>query len=397
MNRANNNTGRQGESPIFYRTDVGARKKQPKEEISESIKKELESCAKKIDAAREQEFHSIFERGDELRRAHTLLANHKNGRFWRWVKERCRLGQTQGRRYMDAADAVPVQNRTTVAQYIDVTALYELTKPSSPPEALEGAIKAASEGKHVRRKDAEGMIQISREMERSNGMAELPKRVRLICCDMKEIVEKLSIEPGSVAVVLTHPLYGEADLWMYEAVAALAAKVLRPGGWLLAYAGKIFLDQIHVAMRQHLTYSWQFDVMHRRATVVDALQIEQGAKYVVGYRHQPETPWWPAFVDRLEFAAEKYLGKWQQPVGEAEYLLSSLCPPGGRVLDPCCGTGTVGVACLRLELSFTGGDIDPKMVEIARERLAAVGEVTCCGAVLASRFCPTCGKKAAAA
>jgi adenine-specific DNA-methyltransferase len=88
------------------------------------------------------------------------------------------------------------------------------------------------------------------------------------------------------------------------------------------------------------------------------------------YRHQPATPWWPPFSDRLEFAAEKYLGKWQQPVREAEYLLSNLCPQNGVVLDPACGTGTAAEACLRLGLSFIGGDIDPEMVHIARCRIA---------------------------
>jgi hypothetical protein len=311
-------------------------------------------------------------RGDELLKAHALLANHKNGTFWKWAKDRCRLGRSQGLRYMNAAKAIQAPNRTKVAQYIDTTALYELTKPSTPPEALEGAIKAANEGKHVRRKDADGMIQISREIERSSGVAELPERVQLVCCDMREIDTTLSIGAGSVDVVLCDPLYSESDLYMYEAAAELAARVLRPNGWCLCYAGKLFLDKIHSAMSKHLAYSWQFDVLHKRPTVIDALQIEQGAKYCVAYRHLPATPWWAPFSDRLEFAAEKYLGKWQQPLGEAEYLLFNMCPPGGVVLDPCCGTGTVGAACVKLGLSFIGGDVDPEMIETAQGRLAAM-------------------------
>ena len=109
---------------------------------------------------------SIFVRGDELIRAHGLLANHKNGTFWAWAKDWCRLGRSQGLRYMNAAKAVPPANRTKVAQYIELTALYELTAPSSPPQALEGAIKAASEGKNVRKKDADGMIQDFKVMVR---------------------------------------------------------------------------------------------------------------------------------------------------------------------------------------------------------------------------------------
>jgi len=41
------------------------------------------------------------------------------------------------------------------------------------------------------------------------------------------------------------------------------------------------------------------------------------------------------------------------------------------VLDPFAGSGTTGVACLRLGRRFIGIERDPKYIEVARERLAA--------------------------
>lgn len=41
------------------------------------------------------------------------------------------------------------------------------------------------------------------------------------------------------------------------------------------------------------------------------------------------------------------------------------------MLDPFCGSGTTGVACLRLGRRFIGIEKDPHYAEIARERLTA--------------------------
>ena len=108
---------------------------------------------------------------------------------------------------MRAAKAVEVhQYRAKVAQYVDITALWELTKPDAPPNAMKAAINAAIKGKHVTRKDAEGLTQTSRETERASGVIDMPERVQLVCCDLLEIQAKLPIEPASVDAVLTDPL-----------------------------------------------------------------------------------------------------------------------------------------------------------------------------------------------
>jgi DNA modification methylase len=49
------------------------------------------------------------------------------------------------------------------------------------------------------------------------------------------------------------------------------------------------------------------------------------------------------------------------------------CPEGGVVLDPFFGSGTTGVAALRLNLQFVGIEIKPDFCELARKRLAKEG------------------------
>lgn len=53
----------------------------------------------------------------------------------------------------------------------------------------------------------------------------------------------------------------------------------------------------------------------------------------------------------------------------ALYLVSLSCVPGGMVLDPYCGSGTTGVAALRRERGFLGFELEPRFVEMARQRI----------------------------
>lgn len=62
----------------------------------------------------------------------------------------------------------------------------------------------------------------------------------------------------------------------------------------------------------------------------------------------------------------------QKPLALLELLIGACCPPGGTVLDPCCGSGTTLVAAKRLGRSSSGCDLNSDAVTIARERLRAV-------------------------
>lgn len=60
-----------------------------------------------------------------------------------------------------------------------------------------------------------------------------------------------------------------------------------------------------------------------------------------------------------------------KPVGLMLELVSLFADPDELVLDPFCGSGTTGVACLRLGRRFIGIEKDAKYAAIARERLRA--------------------------
>ena len=64
----------------------------------------------------------------------------------------------------------------------------------------------------------------------------------------------------------------------------------------------------------------------------------------------------------------------QKPPWLVEALIRDFTDPGDLVLDPFAGSGTTGVACIRLGRRFVGWELDPKYHAIAMKRLNAARE-----------------------
>jgi len=59
----------------------------------------------------------------------------------------------------------------------------------------------------------------------------------------------------------------------------------------------------------------------------------------------------------------------QKPVALMEYLIKTYTNEGDTVLDNCMGSGTTGVACKRLNRTFTGIEKDPEYFKTAERRI----------------------------
>ena len=59
----------------------------------------------------------------------------------------------------------------------------------------------------------------------------------------------------------------------------------------------------------------------------------------------------------------------QKPLALLELLIGACCPPGGIVLDPCCGSGTTLVAARQLARVGIGFDQNPDACTIVNDRL----------------------------
>jgi len=61
----------------------------------------------------------------------------------------------------------------------------------------------------------------------------------------------------------------------------------------------------------------------------------------------------------------------QKPLALLERIVALASRPGGLVLDPCCGSGTTLVAAKLLGRRALGFDVNPRAIELTRQRLAA--------------------------
>ncbi len=78
---------------------------------------------------------------------------------------------------------------------------------------------------------------------------------------------------------------------------------------------------------------------------------------------------------RARMLKENGLHPTQKPVDLMIWCLDILrVPQGATVLDPFCGSGTTGVACVQTGRRFIGIEIDPGYADIARARIAMAAE-----------------------
>ena len=79
-------------------------------------------------------------------------------------------------------------------------------------------------------------------------------------------------------------------------------------------------------------------------------------------------------TDVIEIASINNMAKervgWptQKPIELLKLLVGACCPPGGKVLDPFCGSGTTLMAAHALGRNSVGIDRDTEAIRLTRER-----------------------------
>jgi DNA modification methylase len=61
----------------------------------------------------------------------------------------------------------------------------------------------------------------------------------------------------------------------------------------------------------------------------------------------------------------------EKPLELMEWITDILSNTGDTILDPFMGSGTTGVACVRLNREFIGIEIEPKYFDIACDRISS--------------------------
>jgi len=192
--------------------------------------------------------------------------------------------------------------------------------------------------------------------------------VKLFNDDFRNVLPQL--ENGISPLVFTDPPYGKDFISLYGDLAELAVPLLSDGGSVMAYAGHYAMFSILNRMREHLRFWWLLAIKHtggaRRFQGKDVrIHWKPVVWFVKGTRGTND------FVDDLVVSTppDKELQEWEQSTTEAEYYIKILSNPGDWIVDPMMGSGTTGVAALKLGRRFIGIEIDEQRFTVAHNRI----------------------------
>jgi 16S rRNA G966 N2-methylase RsmD len=247
----------------------------------------------------------------------------------------------------------------------------------------QGKTKISKEYEKIQRdsKRQELLSQLNNNNLQSNNN-NLNNNYKLISGDFTEQSQK-EIPDNSIDLVFTDPPYGKEYLPLYQELAKLAVRVLKPGGNLVFYVGHIILDQVIGILNNFsltnndsvsLKYWWTLAVKHSgHHSKIYARNVFVEWKpllwYVKGGRAN-DLVISNTIGDYIESTPPlKITHKWEQSMIEAEYIMKSLSMENQTVLDPMMGSGTTGIAALKLNRKFIGIEIDKETFKIARRRL----------------------------
>lgn len=195
------------------------------------------------------------------------------------------------------------------------------------------------------------------------------------CADAHDFLASLPDE--SVDMIFTDPPYDRASLPIYSLLFEQAGRLLRPGCFLLTYAGYGFLPEIYeqVPPNGGLDYFWQFIIRHGRGYArYWSKQTWCTSKPVLAFsKGKPRLFAW-SFGDYQETGRHNDLHPWGQSPEFAVQYIPHFTLEGEVVCDPFAGSGTFPVACREVGRQFLACEIDPDVAHTANERLAATAK-----------------------
>lgn len=200
--------------------------------------------------------------------------------------------------------------------------------------------------------------------------SEAAKLVR--CCSMEQLLGEFR---NSLDAIVCDPPYGERHLELYGQLARAAKTALKRNGILVVMTGQQHLPRVLADMCEHMFYRWilRYETGPSPATAIYSRKVNTTWKPVLAFSpdeaSMKDADWICSDLVRSD-AAEKNYDEWQQSVSGTGKLIEYVTKPSHLVCDPCCGTGTTGVAAIRLGRRFVGCDIDASKVKIAQSRIA---------------------------
>lgn len=193
-----------------------------------------------------------------------------------------------------------------------------------------------------------------------------PTEARLIHGDFRTA----DIAPESVDCIITDPPYPREFIDLWADLSAFGERVLKPGGFLVAYSGELNLPDVIERLGHHMTYYWTFCLYHDGQTqLVHPRNVICRWKPVLVYQKPP--------FKKLDHVVQDYVisrqpekdgHEWQQSESGVAELIERFTEPGQVVCDPFMGAGTFPKVATSLGRTAIGVEVDETTYKIAASR-----------------------------
>jgi len=183
------------------------------------------------------------------------------------------------------------------------------------------------------------------------------------------------IPDHSIDMIFTDPPYPFDFFYLYAWLGSIATRILKPGGWLFAYAGNEHAFKTESLLRLCGKLEWYVNIIitHRGAAPMlyyKALQSDYKLCHVfTSGRVKPDHPISSIQDGRMP---EKGYHIWGQDGGLCRKMLNYLTHPDGDaiMLDPFTGGGAFVAAAKEMGRQFIGFEVDPQAHAASLRHLA---------------------------
>lgn len=154
--------------------------------------------------------------------------------------------------------------------------------------------------------------------------------------------------------IITDPPWQKESIPLYETLGKRAVEWLKPNGVLIAMCGNFYVNQYYNILDKYLNYYWTGCWLEKDSSVLCKPKfVKERWKPLLIYTKGEYTG--NVFYDVFESSSREYeLHDWQKNVDGFVSLIKTLCSSGQSILDPFCGSGTTGIAALKMVVSLMG-------------------------------------------
>jgi len=183
-----------------------------------------------------------------------------------------------------------------------------------------------------------------------------------------------SIPDQSVDLIFCDPPYIKKFMYLYDWLGQEAKRILKPNGFLLAYAGTYWKADVISCLSSCMEYYFDFILLNGgNSPIMWARKVISRHKSILAYRRFEDVNAHPK-TNVLSFwngsGEDKRFHTWGQDESSARYYIDCFSRAKNIVFDPFCGGGTTPAVCKILDRKYLSFEIDPAAADLARTRVS---------------------------